>query len=196
MAEHTEADLMLAISNRTREHWDEKHEPLLLSQLGPALLASGINFKEIITLPMKKFIEENLLDKVSIVFHPEQTQKIGIIPTNESYTFPPLISRTPRKLDRELNFIYDIINTPHEKSVVTQSILPSSTSEPTNNERAVAAIQSLTSRDGFSRKFVYRPDGASEERIKAFLKLMDGLTFREIDTISIPLRTLMRMLMP
>jgi hypothetical protein len=195
MAEHTEADLEAAISSRTREHWDEKHEPLLLSQLGPALLASGLKFKELVAIPMKKFIEEKLRGVVTIVSHPDQRQKIGVIPHGENYDFPPLKSKAPRKVDRDLTLIYDLINEPSENSVAVGQISASAASSPTKNERTAAAIHSLTSRDGSSRKFIYQPNGASEEKIKAFLRLIDGLTLREIDTISIPLRTFVRMLM-
>ena len=192
MAEHTEAELKQAILERTRERWEAKQEPLLLSQLGPDLLARGVNFKEIIDVPMKKYIEENLGSTVRVISHPEQPQKVGIIPISEIYDFPPLTARASKDFNK--GQFFDLINKISADSTANPTIDAPLASRTNNLEKTVAVIQSLASRDGSSRKFVYRPDGVSEEKIRAFLRLMDGLTFREIDSISIPLRTLLRML--
>jgi hypothetical protein len=196
MTEHTEAELLKAISDKTKEHWEAKQEPLLLSELGPFLLANGINFREIMSLPMKTFIEGKLHSDVKIIIHPDQPQKVGVLPIDVSYEFPPLRQQLQRTRDRDLKLLFrEILSSTPSGSVPDRLIESSRPPEPTKSEQAVAAIQTLASRDGSSRKFVYRSDGASEEKIRAFLRLIDGLTFREIDAISIPLRILVRMLM-
>ena len=196
MPGQNQAELAQEIASRTKEHWAARHEPLLLSQLGPILLQGGFNFKEITSLPIKKFIEQTLMDEVKIITHPIQAQKIGIIPKGENYVFPMVDAKSSRKIGLDLSIIDKLFTTVPISTVTDRAVPPESTPDTVRAERAVAAIRTLTSRDGLSRKFVYQPDGASEEKLKAFLRLLDGLTLKEIDTISIPLRTLVRMLMP
>lgn len=178
-----ETELVSTIENLTRERWEKSSSPLLLSQLGPELIARGFSFKELIKpLTLKQYIELNLSEKVSFVVHPNQRQKIGIIPHNETYEFD-LSEQRYRPTKPSIADLYTTFT----------SLSRSAQPERDLGRRFSSNQTDLLPAIGGSKRFTYNEKDVSDQKIRAFLSLLDGLTSREIDNISIPLRTLVRM---
>lgn len=79
--EKSKDELSDAIVSLAELHWRKNKNPLLLSQLGPMLIDEEYDFKKIIQpLGLRAFIEFSLSHKVSVVAHPTQKMKIGVVP--------------------------------------------------------------------------------------------------------------------
>lgn len=84
----TSADLVSAIETSTNEAWATKKYPLLLSELGVELTKQKGDYRPAIApLKLRQFIATQLSNKVVIITHPKQPQKIALIPAGEEFSF-------------------------------------------------------------------------------------------------------------
>lgn len=84
----TKKDLAGRIIELTRQRWKDSRKPLLLSQLGPVLKASGLDYAAIPDWPGLKSFVSNEVSDLQIVTHPTQHAKIGVYPAAENFEFP------------------------------------------------------------------------------------------------------------
>lgn len=100
---HTKKNLADKIVELSVEYWKKENAPLLLSELGANLKTAGFDYKAILKLQgFRKFITNDVAE-VTIVQHPTQYAKIGVLPASEnfSYTDIPTPSKSePSELDR------------------------------------------------------------------------------------------------
>lgn len=82
-----ESQLKSEVIQKVKDFWKKNQSPLLVSQLG------GIYNKEQVRqatngLSFVKWIQENQAElKLKIVVHPVQKEKIGLIPSNENFSY-------------------------------------------------------------------------------------------------------------
>jgi len=87
---HTKKDLTDKIAELCVENWEKEKVPLLLSELGANLKDSGFDYKAILNLQgLRKFIETEV-ENSTIVQHPSQYAKVGVIPAAESFSYDDL----------------------------------------------------------------------------------------------------------
>ncbi|WP_288943963.1 hypothetical protein [uncultured Roseovarius sp.] len=92
-------DLLKQIEELTIRHWNDHHQPLLLSRLGSEILSEGIEYKEILEgSSLGEFIAQTS-EKVRIVKHPQQFAKIGVVPTEETFEYPADTSQPAQNLE-------------------------------------------------------------------------------------------------
>ena len=83
----TKSELSNEIINLTKSCWDSSAEPLLLSNLGPALKSSGIDYKAILLEQgLGNFISHDIPD-LKIIKHPTQYAKIGVVPATADFSY-------------------------------------------------------------------------------------------------------------
>lgn len=81
-------ELKEAIIRLTSDNWGKSKRPLLLSALGPLLVREGINFKEIISpLKLLQYIKFSLDSDLEIVYHPTISEKVGLVPSSEEFSY-------------------------------------------------------------------------------------------------------------
>ncbi|KQZ45983.1 hypothetical protein [Ensifer sp. Root558] len=86
----TKEELETAIETATTDHWSKNHHPLLLSELGMDLTTKRGDYRPAIApLKLRQFIATQLSNKVVVVTHPRQAQKIALIPVGENFSFIP-----------------------------------------------------------------------------------------------------------
>jgi hypothetical protein len=85
--------LLAALAELARKHWDDtqpEHQPLLLSNIPQLLKLRGLDYREILgEQRLKDFAHaEESTATFAVVTHPVHKAKVGIIPSDETYTFP------------------------------------------------------------------------------------------------------------
>lgn len=87
MSEENIETLALRISDFVQEAWQVDAQPVLLSNLGMELRRSGVDYKPIISgKSLSAFISEQV-DQVTIIQHPTEKLKLGVIPKGEFFEF-------------------------------------------------------------------------------------------------------------
>ncbi len=97
--------LIAALADLARKHWDDTqpdHQPLLLSNIPPLLKTRGLDYREILgEQRLKDFAHaEESATTFAVVTHPVHKAKVGIIPSDETYTFPDDTPLTEAGRDR------------------------------------------------------------------------------------------------
>nr|WP_313010714.1 hypothetical protein [Brucella intermedia] len=68
-------------------------KPILLSQLGEILKLKSNDYLDLIApLKLRIFIEQNLHEKVDVMVHPKQSQKIALLPKGHEFSFETVTS--------------------------------------------------------------------------------------------------------
>ena len=82
--------LVQLLEEIAKNQWDNNQSPILLSNLPPLILSKNPNFKsELNGLSLKSFIsKEEASHAFKLIQHPEQKEKLGIIPKIRDYKFP------------------------------------------------------------------------------------------------------------
>lgn len=87
MSEENPETLAVRISEFVEEAWKADAQPVLLSNLGMELRRGGVDYKTVISgKSLSTFISEQV-DQVTIVQHPTEKLKLGVIPRGESFEF-------------------------------------------------------------------------------------------------------------
>lgn len=88
MVESTAQSIIEFAVEQAKKEWDASQSPYFLSRLSPDLAARGVDYREVLgEQKLKDFIQASQ-DKVTIVSHPTQRSKIGIVPVGEHYEYP------------------------------------------------------------------------------------------------------------
>jgi hypothetical protein len=86
---------------RAKQSWEKFKKPILLSLLGSELSVLNPDYNELIEpLKLREFLTANADENFSIIQHPHQKAKVGLIPTNETFAFPVEEKVELTKLDR------------------------------------------------------------------------------------------------
>ncbi|WP_416795914.1 hypothetical protein [Ciceribacter azotifigens] len=94
--------LLIEIEKATTEQWSKHQRPLLLSELGMDLTKKQGDYRPAIApLKLRQFIATQLSNKVVIITHPRQLQKIALIPAGEDFSFEPVGGEKAGPLLRE-----------------------------------------------------------------------------------------------
>lgn len=84
---HTKDNLIDIIEKKTREIWEDRKAPWLLSDVEPFLRKEGFSYKDLIApLTLKKFAA-GLDGKVKVIQHSSRRARVGLIPPDKSYSF-------------------------------------------------------------------------------------------------------------
>lgn len=87
-------DLKAAIEKETTEYWKNNKKPLLLSGLVPHLESHNFRLKDVIgEQRIKDFIQQTSSKGADykLIVDPVHKAKVGVIPSNESYSYTPVI---------------------------------------------------------------------------------------------------------
>ena len=102
-----EKQLKAEITKKVQSFWNDKQSPLLVSQLGGEYPKEEVR-KATKGLSLVKWIKENQGElSLKIVVHPSQDQKIGLIPSNQNYSYDDsLNSEKVSTTDKELTLAF------------------------------------------------------------------------------------------
>lgn len=83
----TEAKLVDYIANLARRAW-ESEQPFFLSNLAPALKEDGFNYRDVTgDRSLGAWAREVHQDQWTVVRHPQQLSKIGVVPAGVQFSF-------------------------------------------------------------------------------------------------------------
>jgi len=85
--EETQESIFAVAIECARKSWEQDKKPFLLAKLTPEFIKNGLNYRNVLgEMSLKEFFM-GAPDKITVVAHPTQKAKIGLIPVGEQFQY-------------------------------------------------------------------------------------------------------------